>query len=72
MLVLVRGTPVELPPQEAQLLVRMGVAQYLEVADLPTETRYESSGTPTPPSPTVDTVSKPRKSSQGSSKKATK
>ena len=72
MLVIVKNTPVELPDLEAQILLRRGIAHLPEVADLPTETRYASSGIPTLPSSPPATVRKPRKPSQGSSKKVTK
>ena len=72
MFVIVNNTPVELPDLEAQILLRRGIARLPEQADLPTETRYESSGIPTLPSSPPATVRKPRKPSQGSSKKVTK
>ncbi len=72
MFVIVNNTPVELPDLEAQILLRRGIARLPERADLPTETRYESSGIPTLPSSPPATVRKPRKPSQGSSKKVTK
>ena len=72
MFVIVNNTPVELPDLEAQILLRRGIAHLPEQADLPTETRYESSGIPTLPSSPPATVRKPRKPSQGSSKKVTK
>ena len=72
MFVIVNNTPVELPDLEAQILLRRGIARLPERADLPTETRYASSGIPTLPSSPPATVRKPRKPSQGSSKKVTK
>jgi len=72
MFVIVNNTPVELPDLEAQILLRRGIAHLPEQADLPIPNRYESSGIPTPPSFPPATVRKPRKPSQGSSKKATK
>jgi hypothetical protein len=72
MFVIVNNTPVELPDLEAQILLRRGIARLPERADLPIPTRYESSGTATLPSSPPATVRKPRKPSQGSSKKVTK
>ena len=72
MFVIVNNTPVELPDLEAQILLRRGIAHLPEQADLPIPTRYESSGTAMLPSSPPDTVRKPRKPSQGSSKKVTK
>jgi len=72
MFVIVNNTPVELPDLEAQILLRRGIAHLPERADLPTETRYASSGIPMLPSSPPATVRKPRKPSQGSSKKVTK
>jgi hypothetical protein len=72
MFVIVNNTPVELPDLEAQILLRRGIAHLPEQADLPTETRYASSGIPTLPSFQQGMVRKPRKPSQGSSKKVTK
>ena len=72
MFVIVNNTPVELPELEAQILLRRGIAHLPEQADLPIPTRYESSGIPTLPSSPQATVRKPRKPSQGSSKKVTK
>lgn len=72
MFVIVNNTPVELPDLEAQILLRRGIARLPERADLPIPTRYESSGIPTLPSSPPATVRKPRKPSQGSSKKVTK
>ena len=72
MFVIVNNTPVELPDLEAQILLRRGIAHLPEQADLPIPTRYESSGIPTLPSSPPDMVRKPRKPSQGSSKKVTK
>ena len=73
MFVIVNNTPVELPDLEAQILLRRGIARLPEQADLPTETRYsESSGIAMPPSSPQGMGRKPRKPSQGSSKKVTK
>ena len=72
MFVIVNNTPVELPDLEAQILLRRGIARLPEQADLPTETRYASSGIQTLPSSPQGMGRKPRKPSQGSSKKATK
>jgi len=72
MFVIVNNTPVELPDLEAQILLRRGIAHLPERADLPTETRYASSGIPTLPSSQQGMARKPRKPSQGSSKKVTK
>lgn len=72
MFVIVNNTPVELPDLEAQILLRRGIAHLPEQADLPIPTRYESSGIPTLPLSPPATVRKPRKPSQGSSKKVTK
>jgi hypothetical protein len=72
MLVIIKNTMVELPPLEAELLLHRGIAHLPEVADLPMQTRYEFSGTQTLPSSPPATVRKPRKPSQGSSKKVTK
>jgi len=72
MLVIIQGTPVELPPLEAQILLRRGIAHLPEQADLPIPTRYESFGTAMLPSSPPATVRKPRKPSPGSSKKVTK
>ena len=72
MFVIVNNTPVELPDLEAQILLLRGIARLPERADLPIPTRYESSGIPTLPSSPPATVRKPRKPSQGSSKKVTK
>jgi hypothetical protein len=73
MLVIVKNTPVELPDLEAEILLHRGIAHLPEVADLPMGTRYsESSGIPTPPSFQQGMARKPRKPSQGSSKKVTK
>jgi hypothetical protein len=72
MFVIVNNTPVELPDLEAQILLRRGIARLPEQADLPIPTRYESSGIQTLPSSPPATVRKPRKPSQGSSKKVTK
>ena len=72
MFVIVNNTPVELPDLEAQILLRRGIAHLPEQADLPTETRYASSGIPTLPSSQQGMARKPRKPSQGSSKKVTK
>ncbi len=72
MFVIVNNTPVELPDLEAQILLRRGIARLPEQADLPTETRYASSGIPTPPSFQQGMARKPRKPSQRSSKKVTK
>ena len=72
MLVIVKNTPVELPDLEAEILLHRGIAHLPEVADLPMGTRYESSGIQTLPSSPPATVRKPRKPSQGSSKKVTK
>ena len=72
MFVIVNNTPVELPDLEAQILLRRGLAHLPEQADLPIPTRYESSGIPTHHSSPPATVRKPRKPSQGSSKKVTK
>ena len=72
MFVIVNNTPVELPDLEAQILLRRGIARLPEQADLPTETRYASSGIPTLPSSQQGMARKPRKPSQGSSKKVTK
>jgi len=73
MFVIVNNTPVELPDLEAQILLRRGIAHLPEVADLPTETRFsESSGIQMLPSSQQGMGRKPRKPSQGSSKKATK
>ena len=72
MLVIVKNTPVELPDLEAEILLHRGIAHLPEVADLPIPTRYESSGIPTLPASPPVTVRKPRKPSQGSSKKVTK
>ena len=56
MFVIVNNTPVELPDLEAQILLRRGIARLPERADLPTETRYESSGTAMLPSSAPATV----------------
>jgi len=72
MLVIVKNTPVELPDLEAEILLHRGIAHLPEVADLPMGTRYESFGTAMLPSSPPATVRKPRKPSQGSSKKVTK
>ena len=72
MFVIVNNTPVELPDLEAQILLRRGIAHLPEQADLPIPTRYESSGIPTLPSSPQGMARKPRKPSQGSSKKVTK
>ena len=72
MFVIVNNTPVELPELEAQILLRRGIAHLPEQADLPIPNRYESFGIPTLPSSPPATVRKPRKPSQGSSKKVTK
>lgn len=72
MFVIVNNTPVELPDLEAQILLRRGIARLPEQADLPIPNRYESSGIPTLPSSQQGMVRKPRKPSQGSSKKVTK
>ena len=72
MLVIIQGTPIDLPDLEATLLLQRGVAHLPEVADLPIPTDSGRSGIPTPRSRTQGTVSKQRKSSQGSRKKATK
>ena len=72
MFVIVNNTPVELPDLEAQILLRRGIAHLPEQADLPTETRYESFGTAMLPSSQQGMARKPRKPSQGSSKKVTK
>jgi hypothetical protein len=70
--VIVKGVPVEMPGYLAERLLRAGVAHLLEVADLPTQTDSESSGIATHLGLQQDTVSKPRKSSRVSRKKATK
>jgi hypothetical protein len=72
MFVIVNNTPVELPDLEAQILLRRGIARLPERADLPIPTRYAFSGIQTLPSSPPATVRKPRKPSQGSSKKVTK
>lgn len=72
MLVIIKGTPIDLPDLEATLLLQRGVAHLPEVADLPIPLDSGRSGIPTRPSPTPATVSKQRKSSQGSRKKDTK
>lgn len=72
MLVIVKNTPVELPDLEAEILLHRGIAHLPEVADLPMGTRYESFGTAMLLSSLPVTVRKPRKPSQGSSKKVTK
>ena len=72
MLVIVKNTPVELPDLEAEILLHRGIAHLPEVADLPMGTRYESFGTAMLLSSPQVTVRKPRKPSQGSSKKVTK
>ena len=72
MLVIIQGTPIDLPDLEATLLLQRGVAHLPEVADLPIPIDSGRSGIPTPRSRTQGTVSKQRKSSQGSRKKATK
>ena len=73
MLVIVKNTPVELPDLEAEILLHRGIAHLPEVADLPMGTRYsESSGTAMLPSSQQGMGRKPRKPSQGSSKKVTK
>ena len=72
MLVIIQGTMVELPPLEAELLLHRGIAHLPEVADLPIPTRYESFGTATLPSSPQGMARKPRKPSQGSSKKVIK
>jgi len=70
--VIVKGVPVEMPGYLAERLLRAGVAHLLEVADLPIPTDSESSGIATLHGLPPDTDSKPRKSSKGSRKKATK
>ena len=70
--VIVKGIPVEMPGALAERLVRAGVAHYLETSDLPIPTDFESSGIATHLGQQPATVSKPRKSSKGSRKKATK
>jgi hypothetical protein len=70
--VIVKGIPVEMPGALAERLVRAGVAHYLEVSDQPIPTDSESSGIATHLGLQQDTVSKPRKPSKGSRKKATK
>ena len=70
--VIVKGRPVEMPGYLAERLLRAGVAHSLEVSDLPIPTDSESSGIATHLGQQPDTVSKPRKSSKGSRKKATK
>ena len=70
--VIVKGIPVEMPGALAERLVRAGVAHYLETSDLPIPTDSESSGTATHLGQQPATVNKPRKSSKGSRKKATK
>jgi hypothetical protein len=70
--VIVKGVPVEMPGYLAERLLRAGVAHLLEVADLPIPTDCGFSGTPTLHGLPPDTDSKPRKSSKGSRKKATK
>ena len=72
MLVIIKNTPVELPDLEAEILLRWGVANLPEQADLPLPNRYESSGTRTPRSPQQGMELKQRKSSKGSSNKNTK
>jgi len=58
-LIHVLGTPLDVPPPEAEQLLRLGLL------------REESSGGPTPRGPQQATASKPRKSSGGSSKPGT-
>jgi hypothetical protein len=70
--VIVKGVPVEMPGYLAERLLRAGVAHLLEVADLPIQIDSESSGIATHLGLPPDTDSKPRKSSKGSRKKATK
>ena len=72
MIVIIKGTPIDLPELEATLLLQRGVAHLPEVADLPIPTDSGRYGIPTRPSRTPATVSKQRKSSQGSRKKDTK
>ena len=72
MLVIIKGTPIDLPELEATLLLQRGVAHLPEVADLPTPIDLGRSGIPTRPSRTPATANKQRKSSQGSRKKGTK
>jgi len=72
MLVIVKNTPVELPDLEAEILLHRGIAHLPEVADLPMPMRFASSGIQTHHSSPPATVRKPRKPSQGSSKKVTK
>jgi hypothetical protein len=72
MLVIIKGTPIDLPDLEATLLLQRGVAHLPEVADLPIPTDSGRYGIPTRPSRTPATASKQRKSSQGSRKKDTK
>ena len=72
MLVIIKGTPIDLPDLEATLLLQRGVAHLPEVADLPNPLDSGRSGIPTRPSRTPATVNKQRKSSQGSRKKDTK
>ena len=70
--VIVKGRPVEMPGALAERLVRAGVAHYLEISDQPIPTDSGFSGTPTRHGQQQGTVSKPRKSSNGSRKKTTK
>jgi len=70
--VIVKGRPVEMPGYLAERLLRAGVAHLSETADQPIPTDSESSGTATHLGPLPDTVSKQRKPSKGSRKKATK
>jgi len=72
MLVIIKGTPIDLPDLEATLLLQRGVAHLPEVADLPNPLDSGRSGIPMRPSRTPATASKQRKSSQGSRKKDTK
>jgi len=70
--VIVKGRPVEMPGYLAERLVRAGAAHYLETSELSIPTDSESFGTAMHLGPQQDTVSKPRKPSKGSRKKATK
>ena len=72
MLVIIKNTPVELPELEAEILLRWGAAHLPERANLPIQTRFESSGTAMLPLRQQATGRKQRKSSKGSPKKNTK
>ena len=70
--VIVKGVPVEIPGPLAERLIRAGVAHLPETSDLPIPTDSESSGIQTHLGQQPATANKPRKSSKGSRKKATK